>query len=297
LRFPEWFELREGKSVKRISSTAVRSVLRVIEDRAGVESWCTIPNDTLVAESCVKISQVKRALTVLDNEGLIIRSVVRTGTQKTFRRTRPNWDQYLDSSLSSLSATEKEELRAELAELAGTSNRVKLVSDDQRSAPERVRSAPERVRSAPERVEVGPSGGAPKRSDKRVKRFKIDNPIGAPYRAIGLNFDQGRIARTLHLIDRITSRIDIAQTSGSFTHKQNFEAVAKLAALTVGGGAPESWLAESLESVRQKDESVSVAYLMACFRKRFRAEGSDLGAVLKSVYLPEELRWIDETIC
>ena len=98
----------------------------------------------------------------------------------------------------------------------------------------------------------------------------------------------------MHLIDQITSRIDIAKTSGKFTHKQNFEAVAKLAALTVGGGAPESWLAESLESIRQKSESVSVAYLMACFRKRFRAEGGDLGAVLKSVYLPQELRWIDE---
>lgn len=285
LRFPDFVEVTEGSQVKRVASSILRSVMAVIEDHAGVKSWSTVSNETLWVEASVRPTHGKRALRYLDAEGFLIRVTRYVDGQKV-RSMRPNWQHYLDSDLSSLTVSEKEDL---LCELSGELPRPK-VPEQKAEDPEQRPKVPERRPEDPERKAEAPPEGPRSRSISRVRNLRPINRSRADDRVIGLKFSEEETAQAYEWTDRISSAVDM-EPKGDFTMRQNWEVAAKFAVLTVRRSIPEAYLAMALETIRNGGKAVSIAYLIAIIRNRCRESGEDLGVLLKSVVLPPELRW------
>ena len=281
LRFPDFVEVEEGNSVKRVAASVVRSVMAVIEDHAGLKRWSTVSNDLLWKEASVKPTHGKRALRFLDSEGLLIRATRYTDGHRV-RSMRPNWQQYLDSDLSSLTVSEKEEL---LAEMTGQSPRPKV--------PESRPKVPERRPEVPERKPKVPLEGPTRRSLSLRRNIRPISRCSAADRVIGFKFSDEDMNFALELIDRISSAVDVTPR-GDFDYRTNHEAMAKLAVLTVSRGIPEAYLAMALETINAKSESCHLGYLIAVIRNRCRDAGDDLGQLLKHTVLPRELRWVED---
>lgn len=296
LRFPEFLDLREGKQLRRVSRSAVVSVLLRIEQYAGLSGWCWCSDQSLADQSGVSLSQTRRVLRVLDASALIIVIVDRKEVNHSIRKIRPHWQGYLDSDFCSLDEDSKSELITELLndyESNRYDGKTKMKRADS-SAFEKnlsggvrplrgVSSAPEASSSTPEA-----SSSTPVRGDHDIMKSNFKVSLRRHECDFANNLiDGGVIDRVLEMLGDVP--LDL-------TLEDDWVFACKVACFVCCGHWPESWWFDSLESLRrrQRSKSVGFGYWVGTIKRMALAADVDIGVDLKSIFLPSELRWQGE---
>ena len=118
IRFPEDWKIQEGERMHGASGLVLKAVLKVIDDHARADSWCSTSHYTIGIEANMKVgsrdkpntSHVRRVIRILEEQGcLIIPAKLKRGQV----RMRPNWHVLIDS-YADIGKSERAEVLEEL---------------------------------------------------------------------------------------------------------------------------------------------------------------------------------------
>ena len=267
IKFPKFLKTQEGKETRHVGGIVIKAILQAIEDHAS--PWSTCSPETLADEANCSLSQAKRALRILDREGLII-NCSEAGKRS---KHRPCWDTLLYCEFSQLTDSQRTEIEIEL-----TKNESKQVPNRDQVTPNQQSTwsldnrnlVPENCNLVPDDQEPSPCTG-PRSIDTDIKsRYKIDN------RYVDLNFDF-----CFELIDRATSVFE-------FKSGEDWNLFAKLAYMVALGQIPEDWFADALHMAKRYNGGIG--YFVNEVKKKLEP-GQTIGALLSNVWLPVELEF------
>ncbi len=288
VKFSEFYELDEGSERRKVRSVYVASVLRAIDDFAREISWCTASYPTLATHCHCSRTQVTRAITVLDQLGLIVKQTYRDAGGHRRTKIRIHWDSVL--AMADISDQERDAIRYEFATF-----------EHERRSSSTASQIPHRGSGSQSQVPLGGSGPVPqcesqvphdetlvphgglKTDGKRTGRERIKRrDPEARVTGLGAIFVEGSDGEE-SFQEALDSILRVVPCSGP----QDISDVRKIATLAATGHLSPDNLHEAIESTSMKRPANPIAWFISCIKNRIHEAGGNYRDLKQRARPPE----------